>query len=172
MMKRVLLFLLFVPLATSAVAQEKDPTIKIGEKFTLHSTVLNEERPYWLYLPESYNSKTQSPEAYPVLYLLDGDALFHTATGVVEFMSRNGNDQIPELIVVAIPSTNRNRDLTPTHSLINQIGKESKSLTSSGGADAFLRFLQEELVPRIYASYRTLPFRILAGHSLGGVSFS
>ncbi len=104
-----------------------------------------------------------------MLYLLDGDALFHTATGVVEFMSRNGNDQIPELIIVAVPNTNRNKDLTPTHSLTNQIGTESKSLASSGGGDAFLRFLQEELVPRIEASYRTLPYRILAGHSLGGL---
>jgi predicted alpha/beta superfamily hydrolase len=42
-------------------------------------------------------------------------------------------------------------------------------LASSGGGDAFLRFLQEELIPRIDASYRTLPYRILAGHSLGGL---
>jgi hypothetical protein len=62
-MRKVFLFLLLVPLATSA-AQEKDPAIKIGEKFTLHSKVLNEDRPYWVYLPESYNSKTQAPEAY------------------------------------------------------------------------------------------------------------
>jgi len=158
-----------VILANATLAQEKDRAIKIGEIHALHSKVLNEERPYWVYLPASYNRKTQSPEAYPVLYLLDGDALFHTATGLVEFMSRNGNDQIPELIVVAIPSTNRNRDFTPTHSLINQLGKESTSLASSGGGDAFLRFLQEELVPLIDASYRTLPYRILAGHSLGGL---
>ena len=88
---------------------------------------------------------------------------------LVEFMSRNGNDQIPELIIVAVPNKDRNRDFTPTHSLTNQIGKESSSLASSGGGDAFLKFLQEELVPRIDASYRTLPYRILAGHSLGGL---
>lgn len=168
-MRKVFLLLLLVIIANGTAAQEKDPAIKIGEKFTLHSNVLNEDRPYWVYLPESYGSKTQAPEAYPVLYLLDGDALFHTATGVVEFMSRNGNDQIPELIIVAIPNADRNRDLTPTHSLINQIGKESKTLVSSGGGGAFLKFLQEELVPRIDASYRTLPYRILAGHSLGGL---
>ena len=168
-MKKVFLLLLLVYLANATAAQEKDPAIKIGEKFTLYSSILGEERPYWVYLPESYNSKAQSPEAYPVLYLLDGDALFHTATGVVGFMSRNGNDQIPELIVVAIPNTNRNRDLTPTHSLITQIGKENKSMASSGGGDAFIRFLREELVPRIDASYRTLPYRILVGHSLGGL---
>ncbi len=160
---------MLVIVANATAAQDKDSAIKIGEKFRLHSKVLNEDRPYWVYLPESYNSKNQSPEAYPVLYLLDGDALFHTATGVVEFMSRNGNDQIPELIIVAVPNTDRNRDLTPTHSLINQIGKESKSLTTSGGGDAFLKFLREELVPQIDARYRTLPYRILAGHSLGGL---
>lgn len=168
-MTKVFLLLLLVIFANATAAQVKDPALTIGEKFTLHSKVLNEDRPYWVYLPESYNSKTQAPEAYPVLYLLDGDALFHTATGVVEFMSRNGNDQIPELIIVAIPNANRNRDLTPTHSLINQIGKESKTLASSGGGNSFLKFLQEELVPRIDASYRTLPYRILVGHSLGGL---
>jgi predicted alpha/beta superfamily hydrolase len=168
-MKKIFLFLLLVPLASSTAAQEKDQAIKIGEKFTFHSRILNEDRPYWVYLPESYNSKTQAPEAYPVLYLLDGDALFHSVTGVVQFMSRDGNVQIPELIVVAVPNTNRNRDLTPTHSLRNQMGKESGSLTSSGGGDAFLRFLQEELVPKIEANYRTLPYRILVGHSLGGL---
>jgi predicted alpha/beta superfamily hydrolase len=168
-MKKAFLLMLLLILANHTEAQEKDPAIKIGEKFRLHSKVLNEDRPYWVYLPESYDSKNQSPEAYPVLYLLDGDALFHTATGVVEFMSRNANDQIPELIIVAVSNTDRNRDLTPTHSLINQIGKESKSLASSGGGDAFLRFLKEELIPRIDASYRTLPYRILAGHSLGGL---
>jgi predicted alpha/beta superfamily hydrolase len=168
-MKKAFLLMLLLILANQTEAQEKDLAIKIGEKFRLHSKVLDEDRPYWVYLPESYNSKNQSPEAYPVLYLLDGDALFHTATGVVEFMSRNGNDQIPELIIVAVPNTDRNRDLTPTHSLINQIGKESKSLASSGGGDAFLKFLQEELIPWIDASYRTLPYRILAGHSMGGL---
>src|SRR2546421_5150923 len=168
-MKKILLLIWLVIFTGATVAQEKDAAIKIGERFTLHSKVLGEDRQYWVYLPESYNSKAQAPEAYPVLYLLDGDALFHTATGVVEFMSRNGNDQIPELIIVAVPNTNRNKDLTPTHSLTNQLGKESKSLASSGGGDAFLKFLREELVPRIDASYRTLPYRILAGHSLGGL---
>src|SRR5207237_8048770 len=52
-----------VILAGATAAQEKDPALKIGEKFTLHSKILGEDRPYWIYLPESYNSKTQAPEA-------------------------------------------------------------------------------------------------------------
>jgi hypothetical protein len=69
-MKKAFLIILLLILANQAEAQDKDPAIKIGEKFRLHSKVLNEDRPYWVYLPESYNSKSQSPEAYPVLYLL------------------------------------------------------------------------------------------------------
>jgi len=39
-MKKVLLLLLLVILANATAAQEKDPAVKIGEKFTLHSNVL------------------------------------------------------------------------------------------------------------------------------------
>ncbi len=55
-MKRVLLFLLFILLVPSAAVQEKDPEIKIGEKHIFHSKSLNEDRPYWVYLPESLRS--------------------------------------------------------------------------------------------------------------------
>jgi hypothetical protein len=40
---------------------------------------------------------------------------------------------------------------------------------TAGGADTFLRFLTEELAPEIERRYRTAPFRILVGHSLGGL---
>jgi hypothetical protein len=40
---------------------------------------------------------------------------------------------------------------------------------TAGGADRFLRFLTEELIPLIDARYRTAPFRLLFGHSLGGL---
>jgi pimeloyl-ACP methyl ester carboxylesterase len=40
---------------------------------------------------------------------------------------------------------------------------------STGGADAFLTFLAEELASEIDRRYRTAPFRVLLGHSLGGL---
>jgi len=40
---------------------------------------------------------------------------------------------------------------------------------TSGGADRFLEFIQSELVPEIDKRYRTVPLRIFAGHSLGGL---
>jgi predicted alpha/beta superfamily hydrolase len=90
-----------------AATDATDREIKIGEKFALHSKILNEERRYWVHLPESYSNRMFAPQKYPVLYLLDGDANFHMASGVVHFMGTglNGNIQIPELIIVAIPNT-------------------------------------------------------------------
>src|SRR5262245_8192393 len=104
----------------------EDRAIKIGEKFSIQSKILNERRSYWLYLPQSYHEKTFAPKRYPVLYLLDGGAHFHSTSGVVQFMGAgiNGNIQIPELIVVAIPNTQRTRDLTPSRSLKGTKGKD------------------------------------------------
>ena len=133
----ILCLLAFGALTTMVTAQEETSAITIGEKLSLASETLGEERPYWIYLPQSYNNSSQS---YPVLYLLDGDAHFHSVSGVVQFMSAgiNGNIQIPELIVVAIPNTDRTRDLTPTHATVDPDGKKQPFLTSSGGGDKFL----------------------------------
>jgi predicted alpha/beta superfamily hydrolase len=147
-----------------------DRSIRIGERFTLKSAILNEQRPYWVYLPASYHDKEFAPLRYPVLYLLDGDTHFQSASGVVQFMGENIlNAQIPELIIVAILNTHRARDLTPTHSTKGYDGKDTATLAHSGGGPLFLRFLKEELIPRVEGSYRTEPYRILVGHSLGGL---
>ena len=41
---------------------------------------------------------------------------------------------------------------------------------TAGGADEFLRFLSDELIPWVEGQYRTASFRVLVGHSLGGLS--
>jgi predicted alpha/beta superfamily hydrolase len=145
--------------------------IVIGETYTLYSDVLEEDRQYIVYLPGSYDDDSSSPQNYPVLYLLDGGAHFPSASGVVQFMSSgiNGNRQIPELIVVAIPNTDRTRDLTPTHTTTGYDGEETDFLEPSGGADAFLEFINDELFDEIESEYRTLPHRTLVGHSFGGL---
>ncbi len=170
-MKKMLLVFAIILLAAPVTGQEKSDEIKIGKKLIIQSRILDEERPYWVYLPESYEDKTFAPKKYPVLYLLDGDAHFLAAAGVVHFMSAgiNGNMQIPELIIVAIPNTGRLRDMTPTNTINGFGGEIDSSLAASGGGDNFLRFLGDELIPHIDSSYRTLPFRVLTGHSLGGL---
>ena len=157
-------------MTNSGKSKKKDQDINVGKKYAMRSKVLKEERPYWVYLPNSYDEGNKK-QRYPVLYLLDGDAHFQSASGVVQFMSSgiNGNCQIPEMIVVAIPNTNRTRDLTPTHTKIAYSGNEEAFLESSGGGDAFLKFIRDELFPQIDSKFHTLPARILVGHSFGGL---
>ena len=171
MLKKIIIayvILLFhFPVSAQEAAKNEPEPITIGEKYSIDSEVLGEERPYWIYLPESYNDTTYTTLHYPVLYLLDGDAHFHSASGVVRHLS--GQFQIPEMIIVALPNTNRTRDLTPTHSMSSPIGDDEASLKDSGGADTFLEFIEDELFPRIESTYRTQPYRILTGHSFGGL---
>jgi predicted alpha/beta superfamily hydrolase len=77
---------------------------------------------------------------------------------------------LPEMIVVAIPNTNRTRDMTPSHTDKDPQGKPQPGLAASGGMANFLKFIQTELVPKIERSYRTAPYRVLVGHSLGGIT--
>jgi predicted alpha/beta superfamily hydrolase len=110
-----------------------------------------------------YETNTQK---YPVLYMTDGDAhMAHTA-GTIEFLVQNG--RIADLIVVGVTNTDRTRDLTPTKSTIKNAAGELQNPTA-GGADNFLKFFETELMPAIEKDYRVQPYRILAGHSLGGL---
>ena len=138
--------------------------IVIGTKHIVHSDILDEDREYWLSLPESYDDKSASHEKYPVLIVLDGNAHFRSITGMVNYMSSgyNGNRKIPEMIVVAIQNVNRNRDFTPDKTI-------TRRENDFGGGDKFLSFLEDELIPKLDQEYRTIPYRILYGHSLGGL---
>ncbi len=127
----------------------------MGERITYASKILAEERELLVYFPAGYQ---QSQTSYPLLVLLDGDAHFLHVSGIVQFLSRQG--LIPPMLVVAIPNVDRNYDFTPT---------KEENRTSGGGADKFLRFLSDELIPYLDANYRTEPFRILFGHSLTGM---
>jgi len=93
-----------------------------------------------------------------VLYVLDGNTHFIHSAGTVSFLS--GNLVIPQVIVVGIPNINRPKDFTPT---VNE------AYPNSGGADNFIKFLKDELIPYIDKNYRTEPYRILFGHSLTGM---
>ncbi len=150
--------------ASRSFAQETGDPIVIGKAITIHSKVLNEDREIQIYVPDGYAT---SQNKYPVLYLLDGPAHFHYTTGIVEFLAQQG--RAPQLIVVAIANTDRDRDLTPTHSIAISPGENDETLATSGGADNFLKFIKDELFAYMGQNYRTEPYRILIGHSLGGL---
>lgn len=155
--------------AGSEVYGKDDPTdIAIGQAFSFNSKVLNETRTIQVALPPGYATNHQHTH-YPVLYLLDGQKFFQMATGVVQQLSTDASPRIPEMIVVGIPSEQRVRDSSPTRSLHGPRGKEEPIYADSGGADRFLCFLTDELVPYIDQTYGTSGYSVLAGYSFTGL---
>ena len=144
-------------------AQSGEP-ILLGYKYELFSEILEEERSYWVSLPNDYNLSSQTDKTYSVLVLLDGAAHFHFASGIVHSMSSGNSDKrkIPPMIVVGVVSTQRERDFTP-----DKI--QTRRENQTGGGDRFLTFLERELLPELEGRYRTSGHRILVGHSLAGL---
>jgi predicted alpha/beta superfamily hydrolase len=165
-----LLFLL-VP-AAAIQAQAPSTTVSIGVRDSVWSATLKENRRFLVYTPSSYNDTTYLPRRYPVLYLLDGDAHFHSVSGLVHILGSgvNGTFVVPEMIVVAIPNTNRGRDMTPTKVDRDLQGRPAPQLASTGGMPNFLGFIKNELIPKVEQTYRTAPYRVFVGHSLGGIT--
>jgi predicted alpha/beta superfamily hydrolase len=158
-----ILLTVIVLVSTSPPVAAESEDIVIGEKITVNSRILAEDRTVYIHLPPGYAA---GDETYPVLYTLDGMPYFQLATAILKY--HNMFYILPEMIVVGIPSTDRVRDLTPTPSHIYN-GEEAAWLDTSGGADNMLRFIEEELFPHMEAEYRTQPFRVLAGHSFGAL---
>ena len=163
-MSKNTIVILFFLIGMNQVKSQNTGEYVIGSKHLLHSDILNEDREYWVSLPESYSDEGSSYKSYPVLVVLDGNAHFRSVTGMVNYMSSgyNGNTRIPEMIVVAIQNVNRRRDFTPDKII-------TRRENDSGGGESFLAFLEDELIAELDEKYRTDQYRILFGHSLGGL---
>ena len=112
----------------------------IGEKSTVFSSILGEEREIFVYKPKGFCGMDEEMENYPVTYVLDGESQFLNTVSAIEYISAapQGNDLMPRTIVVGIPNTNRVRDLTPKKGLL---GQDSTSLEMTGGGTLFLEFI-------------------------------
>ena len=151
-----------------SLAQIDNNDIVIGKRKNFYSKTLNEKRELLIYHPNSYNNNTY--KSYPVIYLLDGETLFNSFTGVVDILSSDASPQIPEMIVVGInTSQNRLRDASPTKSLIGYRGIREDGYEVTGGADNFLKFIETELIPHVDSSYRTNSYRTFVGYSFTGL---
>ena len=155
-------FFAFLILISSSASGQTPPGVT---SLKLNSAVLGEERTILVRVPNGYETNKLR---YPVLYMTDGNAHIGHTGSTVEFLARNG--RMSEMIVVGIVNTDRTRDLSPTH-VKTTVGGGGTALQfpTSGGGDKFLKFIETELIPEIEKRYRTHPYRILAGHSLGGL---
>ncbi|OGT59674.1 MAG: hypothetical protein A3E01_04210 [Gammaproteobacteria bacterium RIFCSPHIGHO2_12_FULL_63_22] len=150
-------------LAAMAVLDQVPPDDGVLQE-SLYSRLLDEDRDYFVHLPENYEGHPF--RRYPVIYVLDGysQSLHTAATAAV--LSRVG--AFPEAIVVGIANkgnTGRQRDYTPPGMLQDAEARDG----AEGAADVFLGFLRRELIPAIDRKFRTSGVRILAGNSRGGL---
>jgi len=161
MIRILSLFLTLLILLTPKLALSIE--LNTGERITLTSVYLNEEREIQILLPENYDNNIGS--TYPVIYLMDGDYVFHGVSGMLDFMA-NKAQLIPDVIVVAIADKGTDiyrQYMTPT-GLTAPLKKED-----AGKAEQFLTFLTKEVKPYINSNYRAADNAILVGHSMGGL---
>lgn len=148
------LFLMLLFLSSSVLfAQE----ITIGFKDSIHSEVLDESRKFIVKLPRGYED---SEKSYPVIYRLDGDLNLFTGTlGTINRLVYM-EELIPEMIVVMIENTERNRDMMPTN---------TSFFKTEPGAENFKQFIESELIPHIDKAFRTSDEKLLCGQSLSAI---
>ena len=134
----------------------------------MESKLLGETRQIFVHQPNGFWGMDEAMGNLPVVFVLDGESQFLHTVSTVDFLSSAplGNDLIPRSIVVGIPNTNRNRDLTPIKGII---ANDSTTLTITGGGEKFLDFITDELIPFIDSKYSTSTHRTFIGHSLGGL---
>ncbi|HMG68874.1 MAG TPA: alpha/beta hydrolase-fold protein, partial [Chitinophagaceae bacterium] len=171
---KILFAILMVASFLSACGQptpaNNDNKIVLGNIESINSGILHEKRKIWIYIPDSYKNNPSTSQRFPVVYLLDGDAHFYSVVGMIQQLSSvNGNSICPEMIVVGIPNTDRTRDLTPTHVAADPPFLDSNSSKNSGGGEQFTSFIEKELMPHIDSLYPTNSFKMLIGHSFGGL---
>lgn len=147
MRSNILLFIL-LGFLNSGICYAQVINVKIGIKDSLLSKTLNENRQLIVSLPKDY-------ETYPVLYVLDGNEFSLLEAIMVTWELR------AKMIIVAILNTDRDRDMmplsTPTYEVTNP------------GAENFLSFIGNELIPHIEKSYRSNGQRTIRGCSLSGL---
>ena len=151
-MRKTFLLVIILGLLKSGIGYSQDVNIKVGVKDSIQSMILNENRKLIVSLPKDYQTVNKS---YPVIYVLDGDEMGILDAIVVTRKLR------AEMIIVAIPNTNRDRDMmplsTPTYEVKNP------------GAKKFLSFIENELIPYVEKNYRTNGQKTISGKSLSGL---
>src|SRR3712207_1470588 len=134
------------------------------EERTLFCPTLDRKYHLSVALPDGYRTSTQ---AYPVIYVLDGDAYFGMAarlTTINQWFKR-----APEAIIVGISYGTESYDQWATLRERDFKIPEVRDAPPDSAANLFLDALTQEMVPFIDANYRTIPSdRCLYGYSSSG----
>lgn len=155
MFKKLPLLFALIICSIGSIAQD----ISIGKRDSIFSETLNQNRGFSVYLPPSYNNTVN--QKFPVLYILDGDYNFQYVAGILE-LHGGISELIPETILVAISGKG-------TATYRNNCKPNIEGIMDKGNADDVASFIEKELIPYVDSNYKTNNFKVLAGHSVGGI---
>ncbi len=126
----------------------------------------------------------QTPDQWPVVYVLDGNWYYGMVTDIIRPMAWCGSTTDAIVVGIGYPETaspieafrasftRRNMDLTPVRDEAEEKSMEERHNlpVPTGDAAGFHRFIKDELMPMVENEYRADPAkRILVGHSYGGL---
>lgn len=117
---------------------------------SIQSTVFQEKRTVLISLPSNYEREAFFD--FPVVYLTDASSQMDHTQSMIHYLSGS----ISPMIIVGVDTPNRFDELSP---YANGQQTNVKKLHE---------FIAKEVKPYIEQRYRTAPFSILSGHSLGG----
>jgi predicted alpha/beta superfamily hydrolase len=147
----------------AGAAAERMQAIADTRLHVLDSTIV--ERPFKILvkLPADYAEK--SAATYPVVYLLDGGAIFPMLAAYYRYL--RFEEAVPDLIVVGLSYGSDSFEQGNYRS--TDYTAPSAERDYWGGAADFLRVLETEVFPLVEGGYRAEPGqRILFGQSIGG----
>ncbi|MDM5280882.1 alpha/beta hydrolase-fold protein [Paenibacillus silvae] len=145
-----------------------------AEQWTMKSRTGHHDYQIMVYKPV----EPPPPSGYPVIYLLDANSVFGTMVEAVRVQGRRPEKTgaIPAMIVgigypIAAPfSPHRYYDFTPKATTKYTRKPDGTPIPEQGGADEFLRFIEEELKPDMEQQFQIDRGRqAIFGHSLGGL---
>lgn len=161
--------------SATALAQQLTPSDRYAipgtTTFVMRSKQTGLEYQIFVYLPV----KPPSAEGYAVLYTVDGNAYFGSIAEAMRLQTRHPRG-LPSGMIVSIGyvtdepfvSERRFRDLT-VPDIQSGLRPDGTPWPCNGGADDFLDFIEQELMPEIQRRYPVNPQNQgLFGHSLGG----
>ncbi|MBN8606555.1 MAG: alpha/beta hydrolase [Caulobacterales bacterium] len=147
--------------ATAPSSAQEGAAISVGASYTLTSQVLGDERQINIRAPQG----GEEGRRYTTLYVIDGalDQDFTHIAGLGQLGELSW--QYEPLIIVGVQTRTRIHELTPPAT----DARYRSAFPNAGGAAAFRRFLEREMIPFVEARYPTGARRAVMGESLAGL---
>ena len=139
----------------------------------VHAVGVKRDYQVFVALPDSYRT---SSRRYPVLFVVDANYAFPLSRSIAQRLSRHAG--MEEVIVVGLSyakgdtaNFSRRRDYTPTTPRSHDYTSDMPGRAIAfGEAEAYGRFITDDVFPLIAASYRAdMGRKIFAGHSYGSL---